>query len=169
RPVHIVVVGAEANHCHTAILVRMTPARVRDSICTTWSALPVRCFAVVARIAQTSRFALGRAGESDVVADHGGRTNGHHLGSAWSEWHLLSVCSGHLYELESLLGDLSNQIFEGHDRELFAGAAPVAEAKRGEAGVVANGQRAIVGDGEHGAKPAVVHCGLTAVLDIERR
>ena len=110
---------------------------------------------------------LLQADESDVVVDDGGGTDRHHLGGAGAERHLLWVGSGDLDELKPLLRNFSDQILEGHDGELFTGAAPVAEPEGREAGVVAHGQRTIVGDGEHGAETAVVQCRLAAVLDVE--
>ena len=62
------------------------------------------------------------------------------------------VGSGDLDELKSLVGNLPKQIRESVDGELLAGAAPVAESKWCEAGIVADRQRLALDDTEHGAE-----------------
>src|SRR6476620_10641665 len=90
---------------------------------------------------------LGRAGETDVVADDGVRTDRQLFGARPSDVH----------EFELVPPGLAKEVLERHRGELLTGTAPVAEAEGREARVVAYWQRTIVDDPEHRAEGAVVH------------
>ena len=62
----------------------------------------------------------------------------------------------------------AEKIREHVDRHLLAGAAPIAEAERREAGVVADRRRLPVRHREHGAEAAVGDAGLAPVADGKR-
>ena len=63
---------------------------------------------------------------------------------------------------------LAEKIAEHVDRQLLAGAAPVAEAERRKSRIVAERRRLSVGHREHGAEAAVGDVGLAPVADRER-
>lgn len=65
--------------------------------------------------------------------------------------------------------DLAQEIFEDLDRQLFSGAAPVAETKRRESCIIAHRFRLTVYNTEYRAETAIGQTDLATILDLESR
>ena len=61
-----------------------------------------------------------------------------------------------IHELDLIVPHFTQKVLENPDRELLAGAAPIAEAERGEPGIVADRQWLAVGYAEDSAEPLSV-------------
>src|SRR3984885_8120010 len=106
---------------------------------------------------------LHRPREPDVVVDHRARPNRNPSGCRLVE----------IVEDDLVTRHFAEKVGEHVDRHLLTGAAPIAEAERREAGVIADGRRRPTGHREHSAEAAVGKAGLAAVAhrkgrDVER-
>src|SRR5580704_2658826 len=107
--------------------------------------------------------ALSGSAEADIVLDHGVR----------ADRHLPRIRQIELAEHDLVAPDLAQEIFEDVDGELLARTAPVAEAERREAGIVANRKAFAVNGAEDRAEATIGDVGLAAILhreigDVER-
>jgi hypothetical protein len=100
----------------------------------------------------------GRFAKADVILDHRVRPN---RDPSW-------VRQIEFAENDLVTPDLTEEILEYLDRQLFPGTAAVAEAKRRKASIVADRLRLTIHHAEHGAETAIGYPDLSAVFDFKR-
>src|SRR4029077_3405277 len=93
----------------------------------------------------------------DIVDDYG----------VWPDRDLSGIWQMQIHELDLVVPHFTQKVLENLDRELLAGAAPIAEAERGEPGIVADRQWLAVGYAEDSAEPAIGQARLSPIGDIE--
>ena len=100
----------------------------------------------------------GRFAETDIIVDHRVRSD---RDSSW-------VGQIEFAENDLVTPDLTKEILEHLDRQLFTRTAAVAETKRRKASIVADRLRLTIHYTEHRAETAIGYPDLSAVFDFKR-
>lgn len=99
----------------------------------------------------------GRFAENDIIVDHRVRSDRDRPGVGQIEF----------AENDLVTPDLTKEILENLDRQLFTGTAAVAETKRRKASIVADRLRLTIHHTEHRAETAIGYPDFSAVFDFK--